>query len=350
MKFEHGGDLYSAQKIYLGEILDVSVNLNPMGTPPQVVQAAHDALLEVQEYPDPLCRELRRAIAQKDGVSPKQIFCGNGAAEVIFRLALALRPGTALLTAPTFSEYEGALTQVGCNCRYHVLRQEDQFDVTESILEQIQPPVELVMVCSPNNPTGRLIPQPLLLRMLERCRQIGAVLAVDECFLPLAQEGAGMAPYLDEYPELFLLRAFTKTYAIPALRLGYGLGSPELVERLSAWGPCWNTSGLAQAAGLACCRCPDWPAEGRRMLAVERPRLLQGLTELGCQVIPGSANYLLFRLPGQSDLKERMLRRGVLLRSCANYRGLGPDWYRVAVQQEENNQQFLRSLRAELEE
>ena len=314
MKFEHGGDIYSAQKIYLGEILDVSVNLNPMGTPPQVVQAAHDALLEVQEYPDPLCRELRRAIAQKDGVSPKQIFCGNGAAEVIFRLALALRPGTALLTAPTFSEYEGALTQVGCNCRYHVLRQEDQFDVTESILEQIQPPVELVMVCSPNNPTGRLIQQPLLLRMLERCRQIGAVLAVDECFLPLAQEGAGMAPYLDEYPELFLLRAFTKTYAIPALRLGYGLGSPELVERLSAWGPCWNTSGLAQAAGLACCRCPPDagggaapPAAGvdRAGLSGDtRQRQLSALPSAGADRLertdaaPGCAAAKLRKLPG----------------------------------------------------
>ena len=350
MALEHGGDLFSAQKIYSGEILDMSVNLNPMGTPPQVLQAARDALDQVREYPDPQCRRLRQAIAQKDGVSPEQIFCGNGAAEVIFGLALALRPRAALLTAPTFSEYEGALAQVGCGCRFHTLREEDDFDVTEAILDDIAPPVELVMVCSPNNPTGRLIPEPLLLRMLARCREIGAVLAVDECFLPLAREGRGLAPYLAEYPNLFLLRAFTKTYAIPGLRLGYGLGAPALIGQLMDWGACWNVSGPAQAAGLACCALPDWPAGGRQMLALERPLLQEGLERLGCRVIPGGANYLLFRAPGVTDLKERLLRRGVLVRSCANYRGLGPDWYRAAVRQRADNERFLRILGAELEE
>ena len=350
MTFEHGGDLVSARKYYSGEILDLSVNINPLGPPTQVVQAARDALEQVTAYPDPLCRDLRQAIAQKDGVSPEQVFCGNGAAEVIFRLALALRPRAALLTAPTFSEYEGALSQVGCKCRFHVLRQEDHFDVTEQILTDIQRPVEMVVLCSPNNPTGRLISEDLLCRILERCRQIGAVLMLDECFLPLAQEGRGMVPYLEAYPELVLLRAFTKTYAIPSLRLGYGLGSPELVKQLMAWGPCWNVSGIAQAAGLACCRLPDWPVAGRRMLQVQRPLLQQGLERLGCQVVPGEANYLLFRLPGAADLKERLLRRGVLLRSCANYRGLGPDWYRAAVRSEDDNNRFLRIMGAELEE
>ena len=350
MTLEHGGDLVSARNIYSGEILDLSVNINPMGPPPQVMEVARDALEHVKAYPDPLCRELRQAIAKKDGVSPEQIFCGNGAAEVIFRLALALRPRAALLTAPTFAEYEGALAQTGCDCRFHVLRQEENFDVTESILEDMQAPVELVILCSPNNPTGRLVSEGLLLRVLDRCREIGAVLMVDECFLPLARGGRGMAPYLTEYPELFLLRAFTKTYAIPGLRLGYGLGAPELMERLMTWGSCWNVSGIAQTAGVACCALPEWPEKGRKLVETQRPRLIEGLTRLGCQVVPGAANYLLFRLPGTEDLKERLLQRGVLVRSCANYRGLGADWYRVAVRQAADNERFLRILGAELEE
>lgn len=350
MTFEHGGDLVSARKNYSGEILDLSVNINPLGPPAQVMRAARDALEQVTAYPDPLCRELRQAIAQKDGVSPEQIFCGNGAAEVIFRLALTLQPKTALLTAPTFAEYEGALVQTGCHCRFHVLRRENNFDVTQDILEDIQRPVELVVLCSPNNPTGRMISEELLLRILKRCREIGAALMVDECFLPLAREGRGMAPYLAQYPELFLLRAFTKTYAIPSLRLGYGLGAPERIERLMAWGPCWNVSGIAQAAGLACCALPQWPEKGRELLECQRPLLKQGLEKLGCQVVPSQANYLLFRLPGVPDLKERLLLRGVLVRSCANYRGLGPDWYRVAVRSEDDNNRFLRIMGAELEE
>jgi len=350
MKFGHGGDLVSARDIYSGEILDLSVNINPLGTPPQVEQAVLEAMRRVGEYPDPLCRHLRTAIAERDGVSPEEIFCGNGAAEVIFRLAQVLRPKAALLTAPTFSEYEGALAQLGCDCRFHQLKEEDCFDVTENILEEIQPPVELVVLCSPNNPTGRLVSRPLLRRILKRCGDIGAHLMLDECFLPLAMEGRGMAEELSEWPQLFLLRAFTKSYAVPGLRIGYGLGAASLIEKLEAAGPCWNVSGPAQAAGIACCGLPGWPQEGRKLLKEQRPILTAAMRELGCTVIDGAANYLLFRLPGVNDLKERLLRRGILIRSCANYRGLGPDWYRTAVKQEEQNQRFLRALREELEE
>lgn len=333
MDLSHGGDLVSAQDVYKGEILDFSVNLNPFGPPPEAAAAASAASLT--QYPDPECRALRRAVGQMDGVDPARVFCGNGAAEVIFRLALALRPREALLTAPTFSEYEEALDRVGCACRFHRLREEERFDVTGAILAQIQPPVDLVMLCTPNNPTGRLIPEDLLLQILARCEEVGAVLAVDECFLPLAQAGPGLAPYLAGHPKLFLLRAFTKAYAVPGLRLGYGLcGDLDLVRRLEAWGPCWNVSGPAQAAGLACCKQKDWPERGRARIEVLRPPLRRGLEALGCRVVPGQANYLLFRLPGVTDLKDRLLRRGILIRSCANYRGLGPDWYRAAVTEE----------------
>lgn len=344
MDLSHGGDLVSAQELYQGEILDFSVNLNPLGPPPEVAAAVAGA--DLRQYPDPACRVLRRAVGQMDGVDPARVFCGNGAAEVIFRLALALQPKEALLTAPTFSEYEEALSRVDCRCRFHFLREEESFDVTEAILDCVHPPVDLVMLCTPNNPTGRLIPEALLLQILARCEDIGAVLAVDECFLPLSQGGPGLAPYLADHPKLFLLRAFTKAYAIPGLRLGYGLcGDLDLVRRLEACGPCWNVSGPAQAAGLACLQRRDWPEQGRKQIEALRPSLRQGLEALGCRVIPGQANYLLFRLPGVEDLQDRLLRRGLLIRSCANYRGLGSDWYRVAVGQAGENARLLSALR-----
>lgn len=350
MRLTHGGDLVSAQNFYVGQILDMSVNLNPLGPPQQVLDAARDALACVEQYPDPQCRLLRQAIAQRDGVKPEQVFCGSGASDVIFRLALSLRPKRALLLAPTFSEYECSLRQVGCECRFHTLRRENSFDVTDAILSDIRPGIELVLLCSPNNPTGRLIGRELLIKILARCEETGAVLAVDECFLPLSTGGVGLTDLLDAHPKLFLLRAFTKTYAIAGLRLGYGLGAPELIGKLAANGPCWNVSGVAQAAGLACCRLPDWPEKGKTRIESERHALAAGLSNLGCEVISGSCNYLLFRLPRVTDLKERLLSRGVLIRSCADYRGLGPDWYRAAVKTKAENERFLRALRAELEE
>ena len=347
LPYTHGGDVLTAQARYGGPVLDCSANLNPLGMPPQVGETAARAAAQASPYPDPLCRALRAAIAAHDGVEEGQVLCGGGAAELIFRLAFALRPRRALVTAPTFSEYEGALSAAGCAVTRHLLRRERNFDVDEGILEAIGPDVELVFLCTPNNPTGRLIDQGLLLRIAEKCRGLGAVLAVDECFLPLACGGPGLAPWLVEYPNLLLLRAFTKSYAMAGLRLGYTLSADTaLLERLSLSGPPWSVSTPAQAAGLAALtQCPAWPSQARAFLERERPALAEGLSALGLDVVPGQANYLLFRAAGTADLKESMLTQGVLIRSCANYHGLGEDWYRVCVGQAEQNRRLLAALR-----
>ena len=346
LPYTHGGDVLTAQARYGGPVLDCSANLNPLGMPPQVGEAASAASAQASPYPDPLCRALRAAIAAHDGVVPEQVLCGSGAAELIFRLAYALKPRRALVTAPAFSEYEAALSAAGCAVARHPLRQENHFDVDEGLLEAIGPDTELVFLCTPNNPTGRLIDQELLLAVAEKCRGLGAVLAVDECFLPLACGGPGLAPWLVEYPNLLLLRAFTKSYAMAGLRLGYALcADTALLERMSAGGPPWSVSSPAQAAGLAALtQCPHWPEKAQAFLEGERPALAEGLAALGLDVVPGQANYLLFRAAGVADLKERMLTQGVLIRSCANYHGLGEDWYRVCVGPTEQNRRLLAAL------
>ena len=347
LEYTHGGDVLTARARYGGPVLDCSANLNPLGLPPAVGEAAAEAARGAAPYPDPLCRALRAAIAEHDGVEPEQVLCGGGAADLIYRLVYALGPRRALVTAPAFSEYEGALSAAGCAVARHLLRRERNFDVDEGILEAIGPGTDLVFLCTPNNPTGRLIDQELLLAAAEKCRGLGAVLAVDECFLPLACGGPGLAPWLVEYPNLLLLRAFTKSYAMAGLRLGYALcADTALLERMSAGGPPWSVSTPAQAAGLAALtQCPHWPEKARAFLERERPALAAGLSALGLDVVPGQANYLLFRAAGAADLKEKMVAQGVLIRSCANYHGLGEDWYRVCVGQAEQNRRLLAALR-----
>ncbi len=345
-RFGHGGDVFTAQAVSGGPVLDFSANLNPLGMPPEVSRAALEAACTQPGYPDPLCRALRAAIARGDGVEEEQVLCGNGAADLIFRLAYALRPRTALLTAPSFSEYAGALEQAGCDVRYHFLDRARSFDPDERLLDGLEG-VQLVILCSPNNPTGRLVPRDLLLRVALRCREAGAVLMVDECFLPLSDrpEG-GLAPWLEEYPNLVLLRAFTKSYAMAGLRLGYCLcADGELLERMARSGPPWSVSAPAQAAGLAALARPDWPALARAEIAQNRPGLAAGLAELGAEVVPGQANYLLFRLPGVTDLADRLLNRGILIRPCGNYQGLSKDYYRVCVRPEQENGRLLAAMR-----
>ena len=176
--YTHGGDVLTARARFGGDVLDCSANLNPLGMPPAVQAAAAAAAADSARYPDPLCRALRAAIAAHDGVAPEQVLCGGGAAELIFRLAYALRPRRALITAPAFSEYEEALTAAGCAVTRHPLRRENRFDVDGGLLDVIAPGVELVFLCTPNNPTGRLVDGALLRAAAEQCRAVGAVLAV----------------------------------------------------------------------------------------------------------------------------------------------------------------------------
>ena len=134
------------------------------------------------------------------------------------------------------------------------------------------------------------------------------------------------------------------------LRLGYGLSADAgLLERLSKFAQPWSVSAPAQAAGAAAfTRCPHWPEQARALVARERPILAAGLAELGCAVVPSQANYLLFRLKNVTDLKEKLLQKGILIRSCANYHNLGPDWYRVCVKGGEENRRLLAALKGVL--
>ena len=135
------------------------------------------------------------------------------------------------------------------------------------------------------------------------------------------------------------------------LRLGYALSANGgLLERMAAAGPPWSVSTPAQAAGLAALeQCSDWPEKARALLASERPALSDGLTALGLEVVPGQANYLLFRAAGAADLNDRILTRGVLIRSCANYPGMGACDYRIAVRLPEENDILLNTLKEVLD-
>ena len=347
----HGGDLVSARVLWAGEVLDFSANLNPLGMPEGVRRAAAEGVEEAVHYPDPLCRALSAAIARRDGVAPGQVLCGNGAADLVFRLAFSEGPRRALVTAPTFSEYEAAVSAAGCTVVRHILDRARNFDLTGAVLDELTPELDLAFFCTPNNPTGRVIDRGLLEAILEKSRAAGVRLVVDECFLALSDggEAAGLAGYLEPYPNLLLLRAFTKSYAMPGLRLGYCLSADgALLDRISRWAQPWSVSAPAQAAGLAAAAEPSHPRLARALIARERSRLMRALEGLGLEVIPSAANYLLFRAPGITDLRERLLRRGVLIRSCADYPGLGEDDYRIAVRLQEENEQLIRAMKEAL--
>ena len=336
----HGGDVYRHQ-----HVLDFSANMNPLGTPDSVIRAAAESLKEIHNYPDVRMDALRGALSRYEQVPEEWLVCGNGAAEVIFMLALALRPGHALLPAPTFAEYEQALRLAGTRISCFPLREEQGFRVTEEILEAITPGTEFLMLCNPNNPTGTLIRPELLKKILDRCGETGTFLAIDECFQDFIDEPGRYTAkgWLRDHRKLFLFKAFTKRYAMAGIRLGYGLcADRELLDAMRDCVQPWNVSIPAQAAGVAALQEEAYVERARKMVREEREFLREGLASLHFKVYDSQANYLFFR--GPAGLVERALARGVLIRDCSNYRGLSEGYYRVAVKTREENQKLLEAL------
>ena len=340
----HGGDWAGYRAQYGHDALDFSANVSPLGLPQGVANAIAAALPHADRYPDPLCRALRAKLAPHEGIPAESILCGNGAADLIFRLAWAAKPRTALVTAPTFAEYAAALESAGCAVRRHFLQAEVDFAVTDSILSSITPEVDMVFLCQPNNPTGQLTPLPLVERILRRCEACGALLVVDECFLDFLPDcNALTAKALLDSKNLLILKAFTKLYGMAGVRLGYCLcANTALLEAMQAAGQPWAVSSLAQAAGLAALDETAYVAQVRELIAQQRPRLTAGLRALGLRVLDGRANYLLFQ--GPETLGDALRQWGVVLRSCSNYPGLDGSWYRTAVRTGPENDELLKTL------
>lgn len=343
----HGGDWAGYQAQYGRMPLDFSANISPLGLPAGVAKAIVEALPAQERYPDPLCRALCTAIGETFRLPSEWILCGNGAADLIWRLALARRPHKALVLAPTFAEYAAALNSADCAVEQHLLLPENEFRLGRDILSKIRRDTDLVLLCEPNNPTGITTAPSLLMEILQRCRACGALLVVDECFNEFLEDPKAhtLKSFLPEYPNLVILRAFTKRYAMAGLRLGYAMSSNgELLDQMRRSGQPWAVSGLAQAAGIAALQENEYSQALHALIGRERPRLAVGLTALGCRVIPGEANYLLFFCDAP-ELTERLRQNGVLIRDCSNYPGLQPGWYRAAVRGREENDAFLKALK-----
>ncbi len=337
-RYEHGGDVFS-RKVEL----DFSVNVNPLGMPLAVREALIAHVDDYVSYPDPKCRALSAAIARFEGCPVSQVLCGSGAADLIIRLCLARKPRRVLICAPTFSEYEKAALLSGAQVESHLLYEDRNFDLDEAILEKLTPGLDMVFLCNPNNPTGRLADRTLLRRIAELCLDRGILLVIDECFLSFTGEPS-MKGEIASNPNLVIVDAFTKLYAMAGLRLGYMLCSDEgLLRRVNAFGQSWSVSAPAQVAGQAALGCGgEWIERTRAAVREERAFLGGALSALGLKVFPSAANYLLFK--SGVPLAEPLLERGFLIRSCENYTGLDGRFYRVGVKRRPENERLAAAL------
>lgn len=341
----HGGDIYRHRVV-----LDFSVNINPLGPPRKVMESLYDSLWRVDTYPDPESRALREGLGRRYGIPEKQVLAGNGASELITAIVRAVQPKKALLLSPCFSGYERALRSAGCQVRFCPLGREQNFapggEVMQTLLRE-KP--DLFFLASPGNPAGAVIRREDLLAAADAMRAFGGVLVSDECFLALAgQEKESIAADPEAFlsrPGCIALNAFTKTYAVPGVRIGYALFSDaELAGKAARQLSEWSVSVPAQAAGLACLSVPDsYLEKSTALIRREREVLSRGLSELGFSVYPSESCYLLFS-SDRADLGQALLSRGILIRDCSDYHGLHPGDFRTAVRKHEDNEMLLAAL------
>lgn len=338
----HGGDIYRHPGV-----TDFSVNSNPLGPPLQVVEAVRQQADRITAYPDIQCERLCESIGRFEKVEAKKVLCTNGAAELFFGIVQALRPKKALLPVPSFAEYEKALQAGGAKILYYPLQEKDGFCVTEDLLKEIRPEVDILFLCNPNNPTGQLMKKELLLQVAQTCEEEGVWLVLDECFLDFLEDAScyDMKKEMKKFQKMILVKAFTKVFGMPGLRLGYGLsGNQQLLKAVRKTLQAWNVSVLAQAAGIAALESPeDYLQESRKTIREERKKLQDALLETGRQVLDTPANFLFFK--GEKDLYQRALAEGFLIRDCSNYPGLSAGYYRMAVRSPKENERMIKWLK-----
>ncbi|MFF2482543.1 threonine-phosphate decarboxylase CobD [Paenibacillus sp. NPDC058071] len=356
-RYGHGGDLQTAAEMYgkpASGFLDFSSNMNPFGPPESVgrVLAAYASV--IGSYPDPASRKLRRKLARLHDIDEQSILIGNGAAELIDLVVRWLRPSVTGLACPSFGEYGDAVRKIGGEVAPIMLRAEQSFQLDEEALQQsFAAGADFFLLGSPNNPTGRRIDPAIVRTLLNR----GADVALDEAFIDFIPD-ADHYSFIREAAKsdkLFVIRSMTKFYAVPGIRLGYIVGSPERIAALKQLQVPWSVNSLAQSIGEAVLDEHAYAEKTLNWLQEERSRLASRLDGLGFRVFPSETNYVLAQLPpGQgvtaSALQRAMGKKGVLIRDASHFTGLDESYCRFAVKLRHDNDTLCETLSACLAE
>jgi len=322
MTITHGGNVHAlARQLQcpVGEILDFSASINPLGMAPGVREAIIGALDRVEHYPEPSTLGLNAELAENWGVPAEMVMTGNGATDLIHFLART-RPEAASLLLPTFSEFHRAYPEAKLTRRWEEL---EGFSV----------------LTRPNNPFGTV----LSLEAIESKLREGHRLLVDESFLEFTEYPSAMS-LVGSYPELLVLRSLTKLHALPGLRIGALVG--QATPELAAWREPWQVNVLAEAAALAAIRATDHHRRTREFVAAERCWLADRLASIpGLRPMPGSANYLLvWTAADPVPLVDWLAARKVLVRDCTGILGVDAPAIRVAVRRRDESERLLELL------
>ncbi len=348
---KHGGNIYEVAKKYglkEEEILDFSSNINPLGISKKALKGLKDNLKHIVRYPDSNSTKLRETIGRYHSINPENILVGNGATALIHHIPRVLRPKRVLMPVPTFSEYESACKASGAKIKYLKLEEADDFRIDEEKLIHCLDNAGLLFLCNPNNPTGRLLPRKDILRIVDEAQKKDVIVVLDEVFIDYA-ERESLIKDAARKKNLIVLRAFTKFFAMPGLRLGYLAANNELIKRLKQTIGPWPVNSLAQAAGVISLSDKAYIKNSICYVKKEAEFLLKGLSMIdGLTPFPTTTNFILVKIKNYGldvpMLYNILAKKGILIRDCSNF-GLGNKFFRIAVRKRRENIRLLNELK-----
>ena len=323
------------------ELLDFSVNSNPFGPSPQVLEAIQSVPLD--RYPDRDAVMLRRMLSRRYAMGPNRILVGNGTSELIQLISFAFlsKGDAALILAPTFGEYQRSASLMGAQVRefFSGPAQGFQVDEAELRLELQKHPPKIVFLCNPNNPTGTLLRAASIVGWAREFSQ--TLFVVDEAYMAFADRDESLLSCRED--NLLVLRSMTKDYALAGLRLGYVVGSEAVIEAVGRVRPAWNVNALAQAAGMAALIDEEYLQETLRKLTDARLEFREELEALGAELAASSVHYFLVRVGSGAACRSELLKESIQVRDCHSFDL--PAYIRIATKQPQENSRLVAVFR-----
>ena len=302
------------------EILDYSSNINPYGVPESLKQKIIENIGILERYPDPDYVELREKLAQLNKVELENIVLGNGATEAIFLFIKVIKPEKVLIVSPTFGEYERAVRAWDSSenreieIEYFELEEKDEFRLNIGKLKkELEKKYDLAIICNPNNPTGKFLKMAETEEILRECNRYDTKLFIDEAFIEFLEDGLkeSIVNSGENKKNLFVTRAFTKFFAIPGLRLGYGIYfDKNLEKKIAEKKEPWSVNNIAEMAGITVLDDTEYIEETLSWITEEKKYMYEKLDKIsGIKPYKTEVNFICVKIKDELIKKIKDLEK-----------------------------------------
>ena len=348
-KTVHGGQAWKMEGIE-----DYSHNLNPFGPPEDLPKIISTAMDGIGHYPDDNCTELKAVLSKVFSLKEENISIGAGSSEIIrnFPNAFIESGEKAVINRPSFAEYSQQCRLAGAKILFNELTEEDDFRINKKVLSGNIKGAKALYICNPNNPTGRIEPRKKILEIVKECRDNGVLVFLDETLLELVPDHAEIscAGYVNDYENLVIAGSLTKSFAIPGIRIGYGISSPQLIEEMDKIRMTWNVGQIEQnVASILMSEYMDHVTKAAAVMAKESKRMHSDLKKTGFPVGKVSDSFFYFcslRKLGinSSEFQRLMLKEKIMVRDCSSFGERFTDFVRFSVKDRERNEMFVKAV------